>query len=191
MTSLTQAIADVAAFHEACDVPVLDKPAVPTADRRVLRRELIREEFQELTAEMHKDRNSVDLANLGKEIADLIVVLIGTALEYGLPLDEIWDEVHRSNMSKLDPETGKAVKRSDGKVLKGPNYRPADIRSIVEKASSGSDEDERYSAIPCALCEQTEKQIAKRTGLLGGWSFNIGGNLKWTCPDCSNELRTS
>lgn len=51
---------------------------------------------------------------------------------YGLPIQEVFDEVNRSNMSKLD-ENGKPIYREDGKVLKGPNYSEADILSIIKK----------------------------------------------------------
>jgi predicted HAD superfamily Cof-like phosphohydrolase len=66
------------------------------------------------------------LSNLTKEIADNIYVLIGTAVNLDLPLAEAFAEVHRSNMSKVG-EDGKPIYREDGKVLKGPNYTPANI----------------------------------------------------------------
>lgn len=73
-----------------------------------------------------------DINEVGKELADLKVVTEGAALEYGIPLDSVFAEVHRSNMSKLMPD-GTARLREDGKVLKGPNYRPADVAGVLER----------------------------------------------------------
>ena len=60
--------------------------------------------------------DQIDKAKLTKEMADLIYVICGMAVAFGLPLDEVFDEVHKSNMTK----TGS--KRGDGKVTKGPDY---------------------------------------------------------------------
>jgi predicted HAD superfamily Cof-like phosphohydrolase len=57
-------------------------------------------------------------------------VIYGTACEYGIPLDAVLDEVHRSNMSKLGAD-GRPVYRTDGKVLKGPAFRPPDIAAVL------------------------------------------------------------
>ena len=61
-------------------------------------------------------------AALTKELSDLLYVVYGTALAFGLPLDPAFNRVHESNMSKL--VDGKPLYREDGKVLKGPNYQP-------------------------------------------------------------------
>jgi predicted HAD superfamily Cof-like phosphohydrolase len=65
-------------------------------------------------------------------IADCLYILYGTALEWGLgdKLPVIFDEVHRSNMSKLGAD-GKPIYREDGKILKGENYTPPQIKDIV------------------------------------------------------------
>ncbi len=115
-------------FHEAFDIPVLDRPALPDPDRRAMRRRILEEEFQEyLSAE---DDN--DLVEVADALADIIYVAFGTALEYGIPLGEIIEEVHRSNMSKLG-EDGKPIHREDGKVIKGPNFFRPDIPAILKK----------------------------------------------------------
>jgi predicted HAD superfamily Cof-like phosphohydrolase len=64
-------------------------------------------------------------------LADLIYVAVGTAISLGIPIDDVFAEVHRSNMSKTGPD-GKAIRRADGKILKGPNYSPADIESLLD-----------------------------------------------------------
>lgn len=73
-----------------------------------------------------------DPANVAKELADVEYVLHGTAHYAGVNLDVATAEVHRSNMSKLGDD-GKPVLRGDGKVLKGPNYRPADPARLLAR----------------------------------------------------------
>ena len=65
-----------------------------------------------------------------KELADLVYVCYQYAENMGWFLDEALNRVHESNMSKLD-EDGKPIYRDDGKVLKGPNYKPPDLSDIV------------------------------------------------------------
>jgi predicted HAD superfamily Cof-like phosphohydrolase len=121
-------MADVAEFHEACDVPVRVRPFLPDNNRRLLRLRLLSEELHELrTAE-----KLGDLAGIADGLADLIYVAVGMALEFGLPLAEVWAEVQAANMRKVDPETGKVKKRDDGKVLKPDGWEPPDVRAIID-----------------------------------------------------------
>ena len=68
----------------------------------------------------------VDKRKLTKELADLMYVTIGFATTFGLPLEEVFYEVHKSNMSKLGPN-GEVLRREDGKILKGINYKEPDL----------------------------------------------------------------
>lgn len=124
---------DVEAFHRAVGQPVLDKPTVPEDDRVQLRWNLIEEEYTELFEGMFDDCGNVEvnLVETADALGDLIYVLIGTALELGIPLDKVWAEIQRSNMSKLGPD-GKAIVRSDGKILKGPGFSPPDIEGCLK-----------------------------------------------------------
>ena len=104
-----------------------------SADRqtRAVQHRLIVEEFKEfLEAEgmlfMH-GRNHQEHAL--KELADLVYVCYQYAQNMGWFLDEALNRVHVSNMSKLD-EDGKPIYREDGKVLKGPNYKPPDLSDL-------------------------------------------------------------
>lgn len=72
-----------------------------------------------------------DIVGIADALADLVYVVYGTAVEYGINMQPISDEVHRSNMSKLG-EDGKAIHRVDGKVLKGPNFTPPDLATIIK-----------------------------------------------------------
>jgi predicted HAD superfamily Cof-like phosphohydrolase len=125
-------------FHEAFGLHIADTPPlVADPDLVRLRARLIAEEFREVMdelAELARTRtpqgtNAV-LRNLTKELADLRYVIEGAAVSLGLPLDEAYAEVHRSNMSKLGAD-GKPIYRQDGKVLKGPNYSEADMSSLL------------------------------------------------------------
>ena len=98
---------------------------------RHVQKELIIEEFKEfLEAEgflfMH-GKNHQEHAL--KELADLVYVCYQYAENMGWFLDEALDRVHQSNLSKLDEE-GNPIYRDDGKVLKGPNYKPPNLEDL-------------------------------------------------------------
>lgn len=87
---------------------------------------LIAEEFNEFM-----DENGFDQAALLKELADLVYVCYGYADRFGWDLDEAFRRVHLSNMSKLDPVTGKPIFREDGKILKSSAYKEPNLRDLV------------------------------------------------------------
>lgn len=91
-----------------------------------LRQKLIEEEFKEVIAAFEAD----DLENAAKEMADLIYVLAGAFLAFGIDMDAVFKEVHRSNLSKLG-EDGRPIYNDIGKVQKGPNYSPAQIKPLL------------------------------------------------------------
>lgn len=94
-----------------------------------LRSKLIYEESSEVLVELESE--DVDKAALTKELADLLYVVYGTAITFGLPLDTVFNRVHASNMSKL--VDGKPLYRDDGKVLKGPNYQPPKLDDLFDE----------------------------------------------------------
>ena len=101
-------------------------------DKRSYQKNLIVEEFKEfLEAEgmLFRD-NPVFPAEALKELADLVYVCYQYAENMNWFLDEALNRVHESNMSKLD-EDGKPIYREDGKVLKGPNYKPPDLTDLI------------------------------------------------------------
>lgn len=74
-----------------------------------------------------------DLVDVADALADQMYILIGTVIKHGMTYEKfskLFDEVHKSNMSKLD-EHGKPIYRKDGKVLKGPNYFKPDVRKCL------------------------------------------------------------
>lgn len=88
---------------------------------------LIQEEVQELTDAFNAD----DKVEVLDAILDIIVVATGMAYSAGFDIEGGWDEVIRSNMSKVDPETGKVLKRDDGKVLKPSSFSPPNLTPFI------------------------------------------------------------
>ena len=88
---------------------------------------LIQEEVQELTDAFNAD----DKVEVLDAILDIIVVATGMAYSAGFDIEGGWDEVIRSNMSKVDPETGKVLKRDDGKVLKPSSFSSPDLNPFI------------------------------------------------------------
>lgn len=113
----------VADFHRAFGLPVRTVPsasiAVSEAD---LRQAILDEEVEELREAVAE----ADVVGIADALADLVYVICGTAHCYGIDLDAVFQEVHRSNMTKLDRD-GRPIYRADGKVLKGPDYDPPDL----------------------------------------------------------------
>ena len=105
---------------------------VPSADvdpvLARLRVALLQEEVGEFVAASERR----DLIGVADALADIVYVAYGTALTYGIDLDAVFHEVHRSNMSKLGSD-GKPLIREDGKVLKSEQYFPPDIESVLRR----------------------------------------------------------
>jgi len=99
--------------------------ATENAAVHTLQLNLIVEEFEEFinAVESEGDENQL------KELADLVYVCFQYAVARGWPLDEALDRVYQSNISKL--VDGKPLRREDGKVLKGPNYKPPYLDDLV------------------------------------------------------------
>jgi predicted HAD superfamily Cof-like phosphohydrolase len=114
-------------FHRAFNLPRnADPTLVVTADLAALRLRLLAEEVGELDDAM-QDANLVAVADA---LADITYVVFGTAITYGIDLEAVVREVHRSNMSKLDAR-GRPVMREDGKVLKSEWYTPPDVNTVL------------------------------------------------------------
>ena len=94
-----------------------------------LRFELMKEENEEyLQAVQNKD-----IVEIADALGDMLYILCGTILEHGLQykIEAVFDEIHRSNMSKLDND-GAPIYREDGKVIKGPNYFRPNLVPILK-----------------------------------------------------------
>lgn len=148
----------VAEFHKTFKSPVLDTPQIPHSDRANLRYNLLEEELLELKAAI----DAGDLVAVADAFADLQYVLSGAILEFGMgdKFDALFNEVHRSNMSKAcetweetqetrlhyidkgqecyfikNSKTGKfnVYRMTDDKLLKSINYSPANLKGILGK----------------------------------------------------------
>lgn len=119
----------VRTFHEAFGLTVNEHPIADLGSSiNMLRYNLMKEENEEyLEAVLNNDK--VEVADA---LGDMLYILCGTIISHGLQhkITEVFDEIQRSNMSKLD-ENGKPIYREDGKVLKGPNYFKPDFTSIL------------------------------------------------------------
>lgn len=116
----------VKTFMETFGQEVKTKPEFPDLDTVSLRYDLIKEELQELFEAMG-DKNIVEVADA---LTDILYVTYGAGHAFGIDLDACFDEVQRSNMSKLGAD-GKPIYRDDGKVMKGPNYFEPDLTKFV------------------------------------------------------------
>ena len=74
--------------------------------------------------------NDNDIVEVADALTDILVVTYGAGAAFGIDLDKCFDEVHRSNMSKLSEE-GKTIYNEFGKVMKGPNYLPPDLKKFI------------------------------------------------------------
>jgi predicted HAD superfamily Cof-like phosphohydrolase len=113
---------DVAEFHRVV-VGIAD-PTEPAIRRPALRAELIREEARETVDAIEAG----DLVGAIDGMCDLLCVVYGTALEFGIDLAPFWDEVHRTNMAKA----GGPV-RADGKILKPAGWVRPDLDRILRE----------------------------------------------------------
>lgn len=124
-------------FHKTFSHPI-DIPL--DNDYMKLRYNLIKEEWNELNPEIWQSMQDGQLTeNIAKEMADLVYVIYGLAVAFGINLDEAVKRVHESNMSKLG-EDGKPIFREDGKVLKGPNYQPPSMEGVYNRRDGGVNE---------------------------------------------------
>lgn len=124
------AVADLEAFHRAGDIPVLPVPAWPSDERIALRVALSAEEY----VEMRKAIANRDLVATADAIFDLIYILIGNALEFGIPIAACWEHGHETNMAKVDQSTGKVKRRADGKIMKPEGWQPPDFAEVLNRA---------------------------------------------------------
>lgn len=128
---MTHTLKCVQQFHEAFDLPVKDQPDISDLKTNLLRINLLAEELEELKEALAQG-NVVEVLDA---LTDLQYVLDGAYLSFGLHQVKhmAFDEVHRSNMSKLGAD-GRPVRReSDGKVLKGPDYFKPDLSQFIER----------------------------------------------------------
>lgn len=130
MSKLLDKIKSVEEFHTTFKIGNAEHIQLIDEKDYTLRYNLIKEENEEYLDACKKG----DLVEIADALGDQLYILFGTILKHGLQhkIEEVYDEIHRSNMSKLD-EQGEPIFREDGKILKSPLYFKPNIKSIIEK----------------------------------------------------------
>ena len=113
-------------FMQTFGQDIKNKPSFPSEKIVSLRSALIEEELSELK-EAVKNK---DISEVADALTDILYVTYGAGHAFGIDLDQCFDEVQNSNMSKLD-ENGKPIYNDSGKVMKGPNYFKPDLSKFV------------------------------------------------------------
>jgi predicted HAD superfamily Cof-like phosphohydrolase len=124
-------------FHEVFGLAHPDRPTPVSPELAAARQRILDEEVGELAeaaATVVADPAARRMAELARELADVVYVAYGTAVTYGIDLDAVLAEVHRANMSKL-ADDGRPIIR-DGKVQKGPNFRPPDLSVLFPETAT-------------------------------------------------------
>ncbi|MEO9531750.1 MAG: nucleoside triphosphate pyrophosphohydrolase family protein [Crocinitomicaceae bacterium] len=127
--TLKEVIAHVEKFHDSFGIGNNHEPTTNlTEDEITLRYNLMREENDEY---LEAAKNN-DLVEVADALGDQLYILCGTILKHGMQhkIAEVFEEIQRSNMSKLDKD-GNPIYREDGKVLKSDQYFKPDIASIL------------------------------------------------------------
>ncbi len=114
-------------FMETFGQEVKSKAEFPSDKIVKLRYDLIKEELDEFEKAL-KDK---DLKEVADSLTDILYVTYGAGHAFGIDLDKCFDEVQRSNMSKLD-EDGKPIYNENGKVMKGPKYFEPDLKKFIK-----------------------------------------------------------
>ncbi len=126
--ALIDKIMHVHEFHETFKIGNADSPTLINERDYTLRYNLIKEENEEYLDACEKG----DLIEIADALGDQLYILFGTILKHGLQhkIEEVFDEIQRSNMSKLD-ERGNPIFREDGKILKSNLYFRPNIKDIL------------------------------------------------------------
>ncbi len=128
MSRLYEKIKSVEEFHEVFKIGNAEHLTLISEKDYTLRYNLIKEENDEYLDACKKG----DMVEIADALGDQLYILFGTILKHGLQhkIEEVYDEIHRSNMSKLD-EQGKPILRDDGKILKSSLYFKPEIRKVL------------------------------------------------------------
>tara|TARA_R110002096_G_scaffold135456_2_gene287147 strand:- start:51012 stop:51398 length:387 start_codon:yes stop_codon:yes gene_type:complete len=123
-------IEHVAKFHEVFGIGNEESPLAKAEDSTIdLRHRLMQEENEEY---LEAAKNG-DLVEIADALGDMMYILCGTILKHGLQhkIEEVFEEIQRSNMSKLDAD-GNPIYREDGKILKSDLYFKPNIAKVLE-----------------------------------------------------------
>ena len=113
-------------FMETFGQEIREKASFPNEKIVSLRRDLIKEELDELQEAIKNE----DIKEVADALTDILYVTYGAGHAFGINLDKCFEEVQNSNMSKLDLN-GKPIYNEKGKVMKGPNYFKPNLSKFV------------------------------------------------------------
>ena len=113
-------------FMDTYGQEVKSKAEFPNKNIVKLRLNLIKEELEELQEAIKQE----DLLEVADALTDILYVTYGAGHSFGINLDACFEEVQRSNMSKLD-EDGKPIYNEYGKVMKGPNFSKPNLKQFI------------------------------------------------------------
>ena len=114
-------------FMQTFGQEVKNKPSFSSEKINNLRYNLIKEELEELKEAINKK----DLIEVADALTDILYVTYGAGHAFGINLDDCFEEVQQSNMSKLDKD-GKPIYNDAGKVMKGPKYFKPDLKKFIK-----------------------------------------------------------
>jgi predicted HAD superfamily Cof-like phosphohydrolase len=123
---MTNPFSDQAKFMQACDQTIGDSI---NEEQYTMYQKLIAEEVEEL----HEAIENNDRVEQLDALIDILVVTIGALHSMGADAEGAWQEVLRTNLAKIDPDTGKVIKRDDGKVLKPEGWQPPQLAGYLKE----------------------------------------------------------
>ena len=106
-------------FHAKFGVPIADKPTVQISEQQI-RVSFLLEEMSEYVKAVSEN----NIEEVADALADMLYIIYGSAAAHGIPIDSVFAEVHRSNLTKTGAGWGKAIK--------GPDYSPPDITEVLK-----------------------------------------------------------
>lgn len=114
-------------FNKTYEIPIRKKPSLTDEEEYNLKHELMNEELKEY----HDACLNGDITEISDAIVDMMYILYGIILSHGLSevVFDMFEEVHKSNMSKL--ENGKVLRRADGKIMKGSEYFKPNLNQFL------------------------------------------------------------
>jgi len=115
-------------FHKLFGIAISNYPQIQNESDAALRLALIAEEFNELIQAIAAQ----DPVRVADALGDLLYVVYGAGVTFGIDLDPVFWEIHRSNLSKY-PEDGVFVRREDGKIMKSETFTPPDLKTIIDE----------------------------------------------------------
>jgi predicted HAD superfamily Cof-like phosphohydrolase len=179
----------VTEFFRTFDIAIVSLPSIPDAATCALRVTLMQEEFDELREALSQQ----DVEAVAKELADLLYVVYGTAVSCGIDMAPVFQEVHRSNMSKVGGH-----KRADGKWIKPLDYSPARLQPILAAQGSLEYHDGAVVSLPAPTQDNTPRVVQgelfpvaandRKVRLSHDSSLRMPESLTMSCPRCGKSF---